>query len=170
MKKFYLKWADVEHQVAYIAAQLYQSNWRPDYIVGIHSGGSIPAVMLAKMLNIKSYSLDVRLRDGNGNCESNCWMSEDAFGYETQKNILIVDDINDTGKTIEWIKQDWKKLCMPNNPKWDHVWGQNVKVAVLVNNLSSNTIVDYHSMEINKAEENSWIVFPWEEWYKTNTR
>ena len=60
------------------------------------------------------YTLDVRLRDGDTQ-ESNLWMAEDAFGvpdWEKQagrkgKNILIVDDINDTGATFQWIKEDW---------------------------------------------------------------
>lgn len=169
MNKIYYSWLDIEKQITDIAVQIWQSNWRPDYIVGIHSGGAIPAVMLAKMLGIKSYSLDVRLRDGDQGPESNCWMSEDAFGYDKdQTKILIVDDINDSGATIDWIKKDWRSSCLPNDPQWDLVWGNNVRVAVLVNNMSSSIEVEYHSVEIDKAEKDCWIVFPWEEWHKTN--
>ena len=25
--------------------------------------------------------------------------------------------------------------------------------------------IDYHGMEINKNEEDQWMVFPWEEWW-----
>lgn len=171
MDKIYYKWSDIENQISDIAVQLWSSDWRPDYIVGIHSGGSIPAVMLGKMLGIKTYTLDVRLRDGdNQGPESNCWMSEDAFGYDMDsKNILIVDDINDSGATIDWIKYDWRSNCMPNDNRWNKVWNNNVRIAVLVNNLSSTQAVDYRSVEINKAEKDCWIVFPWEEWYKSNT-
>jgi hypoxanthine phosphoribosyltransferase len=169
MKKIYYTWSDIENFVSDIAAQLYRSNWRPDYIVGIHSGGNIPAVMLGKMLDIKTYSLDVRLRDSDTSPESNLWMSEDAFGYDCEaKKILIVDDINDNGNTIEWIKKDWKSSCLPHDPKWDSIWGDSVRIAVLVDNLSNNVDVDYHSVEINKAEDDCWLVFPWEEWYKYN--
>ena len=170
MNKIYYSWLDIEKQITDIAVQIWQSNWRPDYIVGIHSGGAIPAVMLAKMLGIKSYSLDVRLRDGDQGPETNCWMSEDAFGYDKdQMKILIVDDINDSGATIDWIKKDWRSSCLPNDPQWDLVWGNNVRVAVLVNNMSSSADVDYYSVEIDKAEKDCWIVFPWEEWYKSST-
>lgn len=171
MNKIYYKWQDIQNQLADLAAQLYRSEWRPDYIVGIHSGGSIPAVMLGKMLGIKTYTLDVRLRDGNSQGpETNCWMSEDAFGYDKKSmNILIVDDINDSGATIEWIKNDWKSTCLPNDSKWESVWGNNVRIAVLVNNFSSTQDVDYYSVEIDKGEKPCWIVFPWEEWYKTNS-
>jgi hypothetical protein len=184
MSKIYYTWKDIENFVTDIAVQLYKSDWRPDYIVGIHSGGNIPAIMLGKMLGIKTHSLDVRLRDSDTEPESNLWMSEEAFGYvpsdykiienagssddSFKKNILIVDDINDTGDTIEWIKEDWRSTCLPNDPRWDSIWGDNVRVAVLINNIASNANVDYHSVEINKAEDDSWLVFPWEEWYKYN--
>jgi len=168
MNKIYYSWTDIEKQITDIAVQIWQSHWRPDYIVGIHSGGSIPAVMLGKMLDIKTYTLDVRLRDGDGG-ETNCWMSEDAFGYDKQSmNILIIDDINDSGATIEWVKKDWQSTCLPNDPGWQLIWGNNVRVAVLVNNMSSAAEVDYHSVEIDKGEKDCWIVFPWEEWHKTN--
>lgn len=171
MNKIHYTWHDIENQVADIAVQLWKSDWKPDYIVGIHSGGSIPAVMLSKMLGIKSYTLDVRLRDGEGQGpESNAWMSEDAFGYnDSPMRILIVDDINDSGATFNWIKNDWPGSCLPNSPKWDSIWHKSVRFAVLTNNIGSTQTVDYHSVEINKNENDCWVVFPWEEWHKSNT-
>ena len=148
----------------------------PDYIVGITRGGLTPAVMLSHMLNVPMYALHVSLRDG-GDSETNCWMSEDAFGYvpdekrdliksrwdsQFQKNILVVDDINDSGDTIAWIKKDWQSTCLPNEDSWKKVWGNNVRFATLVNNLTSNELIDYTSLEINKTEKDVWIVFPWE--------
>jgi hypothetical protein len=39
--------------------------------------------------------------------------------------------------------------------------------AVLVNNTASEyKRIDYSCVDINKAEEPSWIVFPWEDWWK----
>jgi hypothetical protein len=38
---------------------------------------------------------------------------------------------------------------------------------VLVNNEASEfKRIDYSAVDINKAEEDSWIVFPWENWWK----
>jgi len=106
-------------------------------------------------------------------------MSEDAFGYNSpeetgitgcrwdiklRKNILIVDDINDTGATFNWIKDDWQKTCMPNETEaWDSVWGNNVRFATITENLSSEFDgVNYYTHEVNKAEEDVWLCYPWE--------
>ena len=57
--------------------------------------------------------------------------------------------------------------CFPEDPSWEEVWNNNVKFAVLVDNLASNCHVkmDYASMEINKAENDVWVDFPWEDWW-----
>jgi hypothetical protein len=41
-------------------------------------------------------------------------------------------------------------------------------VAVLVDNESSASKlnINYNAIDLNKAEEDSWIVFPWEDWWK----
>ena len=180
MRKVYLSWQQVQGHCIEIARQLQKDNWQPDYVVGITRGGSTPAVMLSQFLNAPCEMLKVSLRDGNQS-ESNCWMAEDAFGYiskedrkddavvsdpKLRKNILIVDDINDSGATINWIKQDWQSSCIPKSEQWGTIWHQNVRFAVLVNNESSHADVTYSSMLINKFEDPQWIVFPWEEWWK----
>ena len=80
-----------------------------------------------------------------------------------------MDDINDTGATFNWIMQDWPNLCLPNDEDWKWVWNNNVRFAVVVDNLSSkcNVKIDYSGMEVNKAENDVWIDFPWEIFWTT---
>jgi hypoxanthine phosphoribosyltransferase len=181
IKKKYYSWQDVEDACVNIALQMYKCNWRPDYIVGITRGGNVPATILSNMLGVRGEALKVSLRDNyNGeSSESNCWMAEDAFGYVNEderdtlksrwdlnkrKNILIVDDINDTGATFNWIKEDWQSSCLPNETgAWDSVWNSNVRFATITENLSSEFDgVQYYYDEVNKAEEDCWLVYPWE--------
>lgn len=160
--------------------------WRPDYVVGLTRGGLVAANMISQYLDCRMETLNVSLRDSKDQGpESNLWMSEDAFGYVSyddptaipkdaprhdvsmQKNILVVDDINDSGATLNWIKNDWQSSCLPNNPQWEEVWNKNVRFAVLVDNQASEFHnIDYAGTEINKAEEDCWIVFPWEQWWE----
>ena len=165
MKKIYYTWQDVENQTQEILRQLQRDAWMPDYVVGLTRGGLVPANLISQYLEIPMETLKVSLRDDNSQPENNLWMSEDAF---EQKRILIVDDINDSGATLNWIKEDWQSSNLPNNPKWQEIWGNTVRVATLVDNESSASelTVSYSAVGLNKAEEDCWIVFPWEDWWK----
>ena len=164
MKETYISWVDVLAHTQDILRQLQVASWKPDYIVGITRGGLIPANLISQYLDVPMYALKVSLRHGE-DCESNCWMSEDAH---SGKKILIVDDINDSGATFNWIRKDWQSLCLPNDPSWADVWGDNVRLAVLVDNLSSESElpISYSALEVNKFEDPQWIVFPWEDWWQ----
>lgn len=170
MKKIYHTWSDVERQTQEILRQINLDRWRPDYVVGLTRGGLVPANLISQYLGCRMETLKVSLRDGTEQ-ESNLWMAEDAFGHDMDqpKNILIVDDINDTGATLNWIQEDWPSGCFPDNDRWKSVWGNNVRVAVLVDNESSKSKINisYSAVDINKAVDDCWIVFPWEDWWRS---
>jgi xanthine phosphoribosyltransferase len=163
MNKLVIDNKQFKNLVADICRQISLDNWRPDYIVGLTRGGLLPAVMISHYLGVPMQSLDVSLCDG-GECTSNLGMAEDAYDG---KNILIVDDINDQGSTLNWIMKDWPSGCFPSDERWEHIWSNNVRFAVVVDNLSSQCSVgmNYWGMEVNKAENDVWIEFPYEEWW-----
>ena len=186
MNKLFVDYQEYKFLTAKICRDITMSGWKPDYVVGITRGGLNPAVMISHYFDIPCHTLKISLRDREeNNCESNLWMADDAFGYipwegnnpppkdrvssdsNLRKNILIVDDINDTGATVNWILKDWSESCLPNDPAWNDIWNNNVKFAVLVDNLSSIAQVkmDYSGIEINKANNDLWVIFPWENWW-----
>ena len=138
---------------------MYADNWRPDYIVGLTRGGNVPATIISNWTDISCHALKISFRDQT-ETESNSWMSEDAYNG---KKILVIDDINDTGETLNHLQQDWQSNCLPDDMKWDMIWGDSVRFATLTENLASSFgQVTYYSHEINKAEDDVWLVYPWE--------
>lgn len=174
MKELIITNSEFQRLVHKICRDIANSEWRPDYVVGLTRGGLTAATMISHYFDVPMETLKPR-------SESNCWMAEDAFGYVPQdergesgtevdpacrKNILIIDDINDTGSTMEWIKVDWQSSCLPNNPAWHAIWNKNVRFAVLINNEASNyEHIDYSGRNINKLDDPCWVVFPWEAWW-----
>jgi hypothetical protein len=52
---------------------------------------------------------------------------------------------------------------LPDDPNWNTVWGDNVRFAVMTENLSSECgMVNYSYDEVDKKENDVWLVYPWE--------
>jgi hypoxanthine phosphoribosyltransferase len=179
VKTLYYDDLDIKEMVSNILMHMHRDNWKPDYIVGITRGGLIPAVYMSHYLDVRMETLKVALHE-NQECETNCWMAEDAFGYTTRKyqtetvyygdpdsrkNILIVDDINNSGDTLNWIVNNWQSSCMPFAQEiWDDIWGNSVRFAVLHDTWSSQFKhkINYAAKEITNIDGNVCIKYPWE--------
>lgn len=164
MGKEYYSWKNIEGACLDLARQLIADNYKPDYIVGLTRGGLVPAVLLSQYLSVPMETLKISLRDSI-ETETNCWMAEDA--YKGVK-ILVVDDINDSGATLNWLRKDWESSCLTREHDWENVWHNTVKFAVITDNLASNATVDYSVKEVNKAENDVWLVYPWENFWNAN--
>ena len=149
-----ISWFDIGDLTSHIEQQI-NSIWKPDLIVGLTRGGLLLAVLLSHRFGIPMETLRVSLRDTLLPQETNQAIIDLAA---SGKHILIVDDINDTGETIAWIRNNWNE----NAEGKTIAWAESVRIAVLVNNVTSAETVDYYGMEINKAVDPAWIVFPWE--------
>lgn len=150
MKKIFLSWDDIDNACFGIYRAIKGAEWAPDYVIGLTRGGLIPATILSHRFNCPLYPLKVSLRDFQDAdfaiTEKPRWMLDQEV-----KKVLIVDDINDSGNTINTIKK-----------VWSGDWHNNIRFAVIVNNTASEATVDYKDTIINKNKEDVWIVYPWE--------
>ncbi len=176
MKKIQYTWKHLESAAESIIVSMYQDLWKPDYIVGITRGGLPLATVISHRISVPMCALHVDLKSNPPEVETNCWLSEWALGYNHQeetgitgarwdpslrRNILVVNDFNNSGATIEWIKQDWQSSCFPQETQaWQAVWHNTVRFAAMTNNLSSNAATDYSWAEINSDDPE--LVYPWE--------
>ena len=71
----------------------------------------------------------------------------------TGQRLLFIDDINDSGGTIDYVR----RLLADNGCQAD-----NLRFAVIVTNSRSRVTVDYWAQIIDRDEDKRWFVFPWE--------
>jgi hypoxanthine phosphoribosyltransferase len=67
--------------------------------------------------------------------------------------ILIVDDINDSGSTLAYLRE----VLVRHGCSEPHI-----REAVLVNNVRSRARVEYAGTHIDRSQDKRWYVFPWE--------
>ena len=146
----YLPYERFLDEVETLARLLEADNWRPDFLVGIGRGGLVPAAYLSHRTGIQMLSVDHSSGEAGFGDEL---LDKLAHKIGDGLNILIVDDINDSGGTIQYLRAAIE--AKTDNPS-------GLRVAVLVHNVRSKAKVEYHGSEIDREQDKRWYVFPWE--------
>lgn len=141
------------------------SGWKPDMIVGLTRGGLIPAVMLSHYFNVPVVPVNLSLRDFRNDLDNVISEIRQGVGLDNlqNKNILVVDDIVDSGETIEELHKIFASL-LNSYGKYDF---DHIKTAVLYYNSSNKAKVvpDFYAKQIDKNVQNDWIEFSFETWF-----
>jgi len=132
-----LTWQELEYELKALQDKI---DYSPDVIVGIVRGGLVPARMLSSYLNIKDlFCLNVKKIGSKRQVTT--IINEDIRG----KNVLLVEDMLETGKSLIVAKQYLEGK------------GAIVKTACLYTMPISEIKPSYFIKEVTSAVE-----FPWE--------
>lgn len=141
---------DFVADVRTLASILARDAWRPDVIVGIGRGGLVPAVFLSHATGLPMLSLDYSSRVPELVAES---LVRLAARSRAGERLLLVDDINDSGRTITALRAALTDADAAT---------ANIRFATLIDNIRSAERVDYAARAIDRAIVKDWFVFPWE--------
>ena len=120
----------------------------PNVIVSIGKGGSIPGVILAEMFECTNLNLGLRSYKGETRGDIHEYQGIKCFEGLRDANILIVDDIADSGETFKYaVKKFLGNGC------------ERVQTASVFYKPCSKFKPDYYAEEVH---EKTWIVQPWE--------
>ena len=91
------------YEMAYrVSRQISKSSEHFEIVIGISRGGFPPARMRCDFLNVKTLtSLQIRHYTGGGDARESVDMTDSVNIDLTGKHVLIVDDVNDSGKTLK---------------------------------------------------------------------
>lgn len=148
----FLSFTELSNAMADLCRQVAVDGFKPEFIIGPSRGGLLPGVMLSHYYNIPFYPLEWQTRDGTLQDINrlSTIINDNKF-----KNLLLVDDINDSGKTLDSLTKSI----------YSFTFGGDMRTATIYTKTTSIVEVDYSVIELTPDNE-AWVIFPYEEWWR----
>ena len=148
LKIEFLSWNKITQLSYLLANKIAADKYRPDLVIAIARGGYVPARLLCDYLDIYDLtSIRISHYLGGANKIKSAKLSIPINLNITDMNILLVDDVDDSGDTLQLALEHIKHF----NPA-------RIKVAVLHHKKISTITPDYYAQKIVKWR---WITYPW---------
>ena len=143
-----------------LAWNVYESGYRPNYIVGVWRGGAPVGIAVQEFLDVLGVSSDhiaIRTSYYSGINETKDKVQVYGLNYiirkfEAEDSLLIVDDVYDTGLSVEQIIKDLEVACKKNTPQ--------IRIATPFYKPSKNK--SGRKPDFFLHETDKWLVFPHE--------
>ena len=140
-------WSQIYAMLLSQAEKIRRSGFKPDVIVGVTRGGWVPARVLSDLLGVQALAtMRVEFYLGVAETQNEPVLTQSVSADVTEKKVLLVDDVADTGKSlllaVEHLKQHG---------------ASEVQVATVYRKPLSVITPDYW-----EKETCGWVVFPWD--------
>ncbi|MEM2637695.1 MAG: phosphoribosyltransferase [Candidatus Korarchaeota archaeon] len=145
----FVKWEEIEKWTEDVAQKIRESGFKPDILIAIARSGFVPGRLLSDYLghpNLVALKVEHWL-------DTTAQHKEDAtIPYKIRfpirgKNVLVIDDLVDTGKSILRTKE----FLAQEEP-------QEIRSAVMIYLKNSAVAPDYYSFA---TSDWTWFIFPW---------
>lgn len=144
-----------------LADQVFKDDFKPDFIIGIWRGGAPIGIAVQEYFDFKGIETDhiaVRTSSYYGIGQQSKEIKVHGLHYlienaNADDSLLIVDDVFDSGRSVEALIARIKKLSRLNTPK-------DIRIACpwyKPKNNKTDLVPDYY---VQTSEE--WLVFPHE--------
>lgn len=146
-----------------LARTIVASGWMPDIVIAVARGGLLPAGALAYALGIKAMgTLNVEFYTGVGQTLPEPVVLPPLMDTSALpgRRVLVVDDVADSGKTLDLVMKLIRDQGLPADVDGDGVASERIAVdarsAVLFTKPQSIIAPTYAWKATDK-----WIAFPW---------
>ena len=125
MKKTFINPDQLLEDSFKLAWNVYESGFRPNYIIGVWRGGAPIGIAVQEFLEVLGVSSDhiaISTSHYSGIDKLNSNVTVYGLNYvirqlESEDSLLIVDDVHDTGLSIQQIINDLQAACKKNTPE-----------------------------------------------------
>jgi hypoxanthine phosphoribosyltransferase len=160
MDKLFIQSEELLKDSFNLAWQVYESGYRPNYIIGVWRGGAPIGIAVQEFLDVLGVPSDhiaIRTSHYKGIDERDSKVQVYGLNYiikqvESEDSLLIVDDVHDTGISIQKIILDLQTACKKNTPE--------IKVATPYFKPKKNKTDRKPDFYLHETEK--WLVFPHE--------
>lgn len=160
MQKKYISAQQLLEDSFKLGLQVYESGFRPDYIVGVWRGGAPVGIAVQELLHVLEVPSDhiaIRTSSYTGIGERSKRVQVHGLNYlikrlESEHSLLIVDDVHDSGLSIEQIIVELKRACKKNSPE--------IRVATPYYKPKNNRTDRVPDFYLYNSDD--WLVFPHE--------
>ncbi|MGC9119051.1 MAG: phosphoribosyltransferase [Thermoproteus sp.] len=145
-----VKWDEIVSWARKLAENIRSSGWSPDVVVAIARGGYVPARLLCDFLGVQDLlSVQVVHWPGAAQVAEKAYVKYGLSVDLSGKNVLVMDDIVDTGDSVVLAKEVVERCCRP----------KSVKTAALqVITSTTKFVPDYYAVEVRDWY---WYQYPW---------
>ena len=161
MDKFFISADELLRDSFKLAKLVHESDFDPDFIIGVWRGGAPVGIAIQEYLDYAGVETDhiaIRTSSYTGINEQQKTVRVHGLDYIVENinaddNVLLVDDVFDSGRSIEAIFENLEKKTRRNMPK-------NIKIACPWYKPDRNQTSRTPDYYVNVTGE--WLVFPHE--------
>jgi len=161
MEKRFISAEELVEDSFKLAVKVYESGYRPDYIVGIWRGGAPIGIAVQELLEYRGYPCDhIAVRTSSYSAIDRQDKEVRVLGLnylidnlDREHSLLIIDDVFDSGRSIEALLHELSVKCRRNLPA-------TIKVATVYYKPSRNKTDLTPDYFVHETDD--WLVFPHE--------
>lgn len=157
----YLTHDQMNNYYAEIIRRMTVDDFKPDVVMAPMRGGTDFGIKLSYYYGVPFAPLQWQTRDGSA--QNKDQLIEYLNKYKDAQ-ILIVDDICDTGETFDGIEKEVESVF-----GFDATVRSGIRFAAAIENIECGFPCDYAAREIQRSQDTQWFIFPWEEWWSRSS-
>ncbi len=140
-------WNQIYDMLLDLANKIQGDGYKPDVIIGIARGGLVPARILSDFLETPELAIiQIEYYVSIAQTRQEPILKRSLHTQITDKKALLVDDVSDTGKSLQLAKNHLQQQG-----------AKEIKTATLYAKPETITKPDYC-----EKQTSHWIVFPWD--------